>query len=193
MHKGSKEISCVLGATIIIRSSGPFCAYGIEGKKRSLILGPVSANSRVLRYKLPADIDKVYIKTEKSTEWTLDWSSFTRSESLDITPVELPIGYQKPESLAEQMRRFIKTEVSNQAAQDNLGTFTEEDDFELDEEILTPYELTDMEETEEPWDETYDQSPISSTAKNGDPSEALIPDPQDAEKSEAKKAVDNEA
>ncbi len=154
MHKGSSEITCGPGATILIKSSGPFCAYGVEGKKRSLILGPVSQNSRILRYKLPPDIERVYIKTEKSTEWTIDWSSYARSESLDITPVELPIGYREPETLADQMRRFIKTEVSNQAQKDNLGSFAEEDDFDLDEnEPITPYELTDMEELEEPWDE----------------------------------------
>ncbi len=153
MHKGSKEISCAEGATITVRTSGPFCVYGMEQKKRSLILGPVNANERILRYKLPPDIGRVYIKTEKSTEWTIEWSFFTRSEHLDATPIEMPIGYQKPESLADQMRRFIKTEVSKSAQENDLGTFTQEDDFELDEEILTPYEMTDMQEVEEPWDE----------------------------------------
>ncbi len=157
MHKGSKEITATKGATITIRSAGNFCAYGMEGKKRTLILGPMNVNARILRYKLPPDMDTVFVKTEKSTEWTLEWTWMNRSEVLDRTPVEMPVGYQQPETLASQMQRFIRMEISNQAQENNLGSFEEEDDFELDEEILTDYEMTDMEEVEEPAE--YDQLP----------------------------------
>ena len=149
MHKGSKEITAGLGATIEIRSSGPFCAYAMEKKKRTIILGPYSSTARILRYKLPQGIEQVFVKTEKSTEWTIEWSSYNRSEISDPVPIELPIGYQKPESLQNQMRRLIKTEMSAIAEQQGYGSFEDEDDFELDEEILTNYEMTDMEETQE--------------------------------------------
>ncbi len=188
MEKGSKEISCAAGATITVRASAEFCVYAMEKKKRIMILGPLSANARILRYKLPPDIERVYIKTEKSTEWTIDWSFFTRSENLDITPVELPIGYQEPESLASQMRRFIKDEVSKQAIADNLGSFEEEDDFELEDVPLTNYEMTDMQEVDEiDWHE-------SSSTDEKEPDKGEDPPKEDA-KSEAPEPVaeDNEA
>ncbi len=148
MHKGSKEIACVVGAKILIKSSGQFCAYGVEGKKRTMILGPFNTNVRILQYKLPADMDTVYVKTEKSTEWTIEWSVYSHSEILDNTPVEMPVGFEEPESLADQMRRFIKDEVSA-ARDEDQGSFEDEDDFEDDDPVLTDYELTDMQEVEE--------------------------------------------
>ena len=190
MYKGSKEIKCHPGAKITVRSSGQFCAYGMENNKRSLILGPMNVNARILAYKLPTEVGTVYIKTEKSTEWTLEWTFISRSEKLDATPVEMPIGYQQPESLADQMRRFIRTEVSNQRAE-NMGSFEEEDDFSDDEEPLTNYETTEMQEIEEiDWDENNPQSqPPAKPVVQG---EALDDNPEDAETSESEKAVDKE-
>lgn len=190
MRKGSQEIKCKIGATITVRSSGPFCVYALEKKKRTMILGPISANARILRYRLPAEIHTVYVETEKKTQWSIDWSYFSPSEHLDTTPIELPIGYQQPETLAEQMRRFIRQEVSQVAQAQSLGTFTEEDDFEEDDEPLTPYEMTDMQEVEEPWDEN--PKPPTTVAKPDDQVEDLVVKPEVAEKSDSDKAVDNE-
>ncbi len=158
MNKGSKELRGKAGSTITIRSSGQFCAYGMEKKVRTLILGPLNTNQRVLRYKLPPDINTVYVKAEKSTEWTIEWSFYDHSEQPDPTPVEMPIGYQHPESLADQMRRFIRQEVSA-ARDDDQGSFEDEDDFEDDDPILTDYELTDMQEVEEILAEDDHQDP----------------------------------
>ncbi len=196
MQKGSKEMSCAEGATITIRSAGTFMVYAMENKKRSMILGPLNVNERILRYKLPNDIGTIFVKTEKSTEWTFEWTYIDRSESLDRTPVEMPIGYQQPETLASQMRRFIKDEVSKQAVAENMGSFEEEDDFEMPDELpLTNYEMTDMEEVEEPevFEKLLEQDEAKTTAKTVDQVEDLVDNPEDAETSEAKKAVDNEA
>ncbi len=148
MNKGSLEITVAAGSTITIRSSGQFCAYGVEHKKRSLILGPVNINQRILRYQLPADVKTVYVKTEKSTEWTLEAIYYNHSEVLDKTPVEMPVGYEMPETLADQMRRFIREEVSA-ARDEDKGSFEDEDDFYDDDPQLSEFELTDMQEVEE--------------------------------------------
>ncbi len=203
MYKGSKELNTKRGATIEIRSSGPFCAYAMEGKKRTIILGPINTNARILKYKLPSDIEKVFVKTEKSTEWTMAWSYYDRSEILDETPVEMPVGYEEPETLADQMRRFIKDEVSKQAVADNMGSFEEEDDFELDEmEPLTNYELTDMEEVEDPgqFEKLTDEEkfhPLEKQADDPPKENDKTPDSgdikEDSKDTLEKKAVDNEA
>ncbi len=165
-----------IGSLIEIKSSGTFCAYGVENGKRVLILGPVNTNQRMLRYKLPPDMGEVYIKTEKSTEWTLSASYYNRSEVLDSTPVEMPIGFNQPESLADQMRRFIRDEVSQQR-DDDKGSFEEEDDFSDDDEILTNYELTDMQEVEEI---IADEEPLPPAEK--EPEKAIDPVEPDAKK-----------
>ncbi len=153
MHKGNETITCVVGATITVKSSGQFCVFAVERKKRTLIFGPINSTERILRYKLPDDIDTVFIKADKQTEWTIEWEYHNHSENLDKTPVEMPIGYENPESLADQMRRFIRDEVSA-ARDEDQGSFEDEDDFEDDDEPLTTYELTDMQEVEEiDWDQ----------------------------------------
>ncbi len=67
----------------------------------------------------------------------------------DPTPVEVPLNAHKPISLQEEIKRFIQTEISNQADKDGHETFEEADDFEedpLDADImpLTAYELTTL-------------------------------------------------
>lgn len=175
MQKGSQEYETKNGATIIIRCSDSFCAFGMEGKKKTLILGPFISTARLLHYKLPDDIGRIYVKTSKTAEWSIDWTYESRSEHLDKTPVELPIGYDYPESLADQMRRFIREEVSA-AREDDQGSFEEEDDFTDDEIPLTEYELSDMQEVEEiDWDENEHPPAEKETPKEAAKLEASPP------------------
>lgn len=70
-------------------------------------------------------------------------------EILDTTPVEMPIGYERPESLASMIARMINsTELQRAAQKQGLETFEESDDFEMDDdgELVSPYQLTDMQE-----------------------------------------------
>lgn len=61
---------------------------------------------------------------------------------LDATPVELPTRLSMPVSRADQIREFIRHEVSMQASVQGHESFEEADDFSLDEDQpLTPYEL----------------------------------------------------
>lgn len=181
MQKGSKEIRGKAGSTILIKSSGQFCAYAMEGKHRTLILGPVNTNQRILRYKLPADIGQVFIKAEKSTEWTIEWSHYNHSENLDQTPVEIPVGYELPESLADQMRRFIREEVSA-ARDEDQGSFEDEDDFYDDQEALTDYEMTDMQEVEEILRDEEEEQPIVAEKEPAEPVEKTTAPPPAVDK-----------
>lgn len=66
----------------------------------------------------------------------------------DPTPVEVPLNLRRPLSLQDEMRRFIRTELSQQASAKGDESFEEADDFEVDdeEEFITQYELTEMQE-----------------------------------------------
>lgn len=63
----------------------------------------------------------------------------------DPTPVELPLGFKRPESLNDQIRRMIRGEMSAQASAAGNETFEEANDFDVDEDDAelhgTQYEL----------------------------------------------------
>jgi hypothetical protein len=61
----------------------------------------------------------------------------------DPTPVSVPAGFARPIALHEQIKRFIRTEMSRQAVTEEKESFEEADDFDVDEEgdPLSPYEI----------------------------------------------------
>lgn len=62
----------------------------------------------------------------------------------DNTPVEIPLGAARPESLAEMVRRMVRTQVSMLAQNEGIETFEEASDFEIEDDDaelrLTAYE-----------------------------------------------------
>lgn len=95
---------------------------------------------------------------------------------------ELPLGFKKPESLAEQVRRLIRSEHVRQAAMaSGHETFEEADDFEVgdDYDPRSPYE--------EVFDPTLNEAPevkevVSRRAKKAEAT------PPKAKKAKAQKA-----
>lgn len=60
----------------------------------------------------------------------------------DPKPVAIPAGFKRPETLAEQVQRLVRTSISRQAAEQGFETFEESEDFDVDDEFdpSTPYE-----------------------------------------------------
>ena len=74
-------------------------------------------------------------------------------EPVDNTPVEIPTRLRLPQSRTEQIRQFIREEMSRASAESGHETFEEADDLEPDEEEVMPYsayELADLEPPLEP-------------------------------------------
>lgn len=63
-------------------------------------------------------------------------------ELLDKKPVAMPVGFKRPETLAEQVQRLVRRQVSEYAAAQGRETFEESEDFDVDDEFdpRTPYE-----------------------------------------------------
>lgn len=61
----------------------------------------------------------------------------------DPNPVEVPLGMKRPETLAEQVQRLVRTSVSAYAEMHGEETFAEADDLEVDDDFdpSTPYEV----------------------------------------------------
>lgn len=67
------------------------------------------------------------------------------SEILDDTPIAVPLGFQIPESLNDQVRRLVKHHRFNEAmgGDSALDTFEEADDFDVGDDFdpASPYEV----------------------------------------------------
>lgn len=57
----------------------------------------------------------------------------------DPNPLEIPVGFKRPESLAEQVRRLVRSEQLSQSVQaQGFETFEESEDFEIDDDMFDP-------------------------------------------------------
>lgn len=57
----------------------------------------------------------------------------------DPTPIEIPAGFKRPETLAEQVRRLVRSETFAQEMNAaGMETFEESEDFEIDDEMFDP-------------------------------------------------------
>lgn len=52
----------------------------------------------------------------------------------DPTPVEWPLGLSRPLSLQDEIKRFVRSELSRAAAADGFESFEEANDFEVDDD-----------------------------------------------------------
>lgn len=85
-------------------------------------------------------------------------------EVLDSTPLEVPLHWRRPPSLRDQIKQFVRTELSAQAEDRGFDSFEEADDFEMDEDPdpLSRYELTPAQE----------EVPVSAITKRQEKQEA---------------------
>lgn len=93
--------------------------------------------------------------------------SQTRQETPDPTPVTVGIPLERPLTLQEEMKRFIREEISQAAEVAQAGSWEDEDDFDVDEDPspISAYELDEMQEEE--LASNYD--PDQGTAASADP------------------------
>lgn len=64
-------------------------------------------------------------------------------EKLDPKPVAMPLGFERPETLAEQIQRMVRQTVSQEAADQGFETFEDADDFDVGDDFdpTSPYEM----------------------------------------------------
>lgn len=69
-------------------------------------------------------------------------------QTIDNTPVEMPTRLRLPQNRTDQIRQYIREEMSRAALDQGHETFEEADDLEPDDEEglpYTPYELSSLE------------------------------------------------
>jgi hypothetical protein len=65
----------------------------------------------------------------------------------DPRPVEVPSGIGRPLSLQDEIRRFVRIEMSRKAVSNELESFEEADDFVVDDDdddFVSAYEVKEM-------------------------------------------------
>lgn len=152
MNYGHQLVSATPGSQVHIRASGEFIVYAVgESGQRLRILGPNNAQKRSMVCIVPA-CKELEVETEEATAWEIEEKAVPeRREHLDQTPVEIPVGVIRPESLESIMARMINERFSQMAEENGMETFEEADDFDIDDELpKTPYELTEL-DPEEPF------------------------------------------
>lgn len=68
----------------------------------------------------------------------------------DKTPLEMPLGLKKPESMEDMIRRYVRVEASKVARHEGMETFEEADDFDMEDEddLEDPYSVYYVNEQE---------------------------------------------
>lgn len=74
------------------------------------------------------------------------------AEVPDPTPVAIPVGIRKSESMDERIRRIVQHSASVAAASQGLETFDEADDFDIEDDPIDP---------ETPFEQDFDHATVN--------------------------------
>lgn len=94
-----------------------------------------------------------------------------RREPVDSSQLEIPVGFHRPPSLQEQVRRLVRYEMSQEAANQGQETFEEADDFDVGDDFdpSSPYELNFDQES------FREERPVKGQMKEEEPEEKPAP------------------
>ena len=121
----------------------------------------------------------------------LIWERETPQEVPDPTPLHVP-GLERPLSIQEEMKQFIRQEISNHAQTEGYESFEEADDFEEDDgeaDLLSPYVVVELHQDDRPYDLESDsedsaesgeapgagQAGVKAEGQDGDPGSQGLP------------------
>lgn len=130
---------------------------------------------------LPASCGSFSCSPDRKVEYeVVSMASKSRQETPDPTPVAVGIPLHRPLTLQEEMKRFIREEISQAAEMDSAGSFEDEDDFDVDEDPtpFSAYELDDMQEEELASDYDPDKEPPAASAEAA-PTDLPVEEPAD--------------
>lgn len=68
-------------------------------------------------------------------------------EVLDPTPMAIPVGFGRPESMESMIRRLVRTQLSMAASNHGMESFAEADDFDIPDDPVDP---------DSPWEHNFE-------------------------------------
>lgn len=139
------DVPLAVGALVLV--------HGLQAGTRVEVAGRLMTHRM---FQLPPDVDTVrFVKSGDvvAASYAIEWFPIKPAyEQPDPTPVALPVGAGKPESLQTTIARLVRRQVSEIAQREGFDP-EEEEDFEDDgdefDEAPTPYEFERLAERAE--------------------------------------------
>lgn len=194
LQSGPKKVDVTPGTRVVIDCDKEFTVYGYEEKngKPSTLFGPSSATDRRCVFVAPDGVVCFEVRCPERAKWQVEFVTRAKKEVPDGTRVELGIPRRRPNSLAEDMKRFIREELSRQAEEQEFETFEEADDFDIWDEPPDPisrYEMSELQEEAEIPD--ADPPPDEVKKPSSGDERVAPPSPPPPEKPPAEQTADN--
>lgn len=148
-----------------------------------IVVPPEKCNARFFCHNVSA----LEVRTKDDVDW--HFIKINSSEKPDPTPVEIPLGMDKPLTIRDEMRRFIREEISNKAMYEKgAESFEESNDLEVDDDSEIDFGPTQYEMVDDNEFEDYTVSSNQQKEKtNADPKKAPD-DPKDKNESDRQKS-----
>lgn len=136
--QGPGVVEVATSACVRVKATGTFFCL-VEG----VILKAAS-------FRLDEAIDRFEIVCDPGVHWNVEWLVPKPGyEMPDPTPIALPAGATRPETLAETIARMVRHQVNQGAASAGFDLADEEDFDDDDDEEPTPYEFEEIAAREE--------------------------------------------
>jgi hypothetical protein len=169
LYTNAQTIEIKPCSRVNIESDRDFTVYGlVDGEKVSV---HPSINRRLSLF--PAEqVDAILVDIEDGGLFICQISEIPNpKEKPDLRPVEIPLGLDRPPSLKEEMQMYIRQQFSQLAEEHNLGSFEEEDDFDIDDDDLpySKYEQTEEMMNMKPEENLVDYSVDEPTGSKDEP------------------------
>lgn len=134
LFKGPKaELEIPINSIAKIKCSDKFSVFSIFEGERVDFLGPYTNEVFVLQFQLPTGITQVEMDTHRNAHWTIEIKAVKpKHEVVDPVPIEAPLT--KPKGIIKTIQEAVNNEISLRAANREMETFEEANDFEYDED-----------------------------------------------------------
>lgn len=161
LKTSSQTIALPAQCRVLFRGEGSFSIFSVDeaGEIDDLVAASLEGKAMIFC----EEECKVFVKILKGLHWT--YKVVTRAdvaEKVAPIPVAIPEGMKVPPTLKEQMRAMVGEMLRERYGDSQeVETFEESMDFELDEDGLPPlsgYEVREMDEVPPPPDPPAEQS-----------------------------------
>ncbi len=150
LRKGSEKFKIEPPLRLTVEADGEFTVFSLRGNKREAIVAPRKVSDRYSTCDLRGDVDGFEVRVKPTCLWAMSVLPLANGERVDNTPVEVPVGYGHPTPLRDQMKMWIREEMSLAAELEGEESFEEADDFDVDDvdevDLASPYEMTELQE-----------------------------------------------
>lgn len=150
---------------ILAETRASVFAVNEDGELTQLLASTLNGRMIVRTKEKPVN---VFVSVPGNEHWSLESIPLASPfEKVNDIPVEIPEDKKRPETLQDKLKRFIMEQVADQYGQGSreMETLEEAMDFDIDGEdnILSGYELQDMDDVQYVPDETPDSVPAEQT------------------------------